>query len=218
MKYHKQLTLLFLLGTGLATAFALGPQELVQVSIYNETGRALKYVFASPSGSDYWGPDLLGNRNLGFGQMLTFLLHFQGDHAYFDFLAVDEANNSYLLPGRCFYDQEKQGLVIFGIKDHKGQLPPQALCRVYVSNASNRVFSLVFLSAEDSQDWGFDLLSDSATLLPGASISFSLPCGERKTMFELYAMAEDSSYCRKRVPISREHTELFVDLLNTDLH
>jgi len=123
--------------------FALGPQELVRVNFYNETGRELKHLFASSTNSDFWGPDLLGSKSLEFGGMSSFLLHFWKDQCLIDFLAIDVFNDTYILPARYFFSG-KEYLVSFGMKDRKGRLPALELTQIYINNASTRTFRFCF--------------------------------------------------------------------------
>ena len=52
-------------------AFALTAQNLPTIKIVNNTGSTIYYIFISPSESDIWGEELLGEDVLEDGQTFT---------------------------------------------------------------------------------------------------------------------------------------------------
>jgi hypothetical protein len=82
---------LFFLGT-----FVLSAQNLPSIRIVNDTGYTFYYLYVSPSDSDEWGDDILGDRYLKDGETFTYQLPqpLSSVNEY-DFLAEDEDEDCY---------------------------------------------------------------------------------------------------------------------------
>jgi hypothetical protein len=84
-------SLFFILG-----AFVLSAQNLPSIQIVNDTGYTFYYLYVSPSESDKWGDDILGDKILRSGETFTFRLPqpLSSVNVY-DFLAEDEDEDPY---------------------------------------------------------------------------------------------------------------------------
>jgi len=74
----------------------LSAQQLPKITIVNNTGYTVYYVYASPSDDDDWGEDLLGDKILRNGQSteITLKLPLNAKSVY-DILLEDEDEDTY---------------------------------------------------------------------------------------------------------------------------
>lgn len=197
--------------------FGLSSQELAKVVVGNETGKTLRYLFSSPSDSQQWGPDLLGAKSMRHGTALSYFIHYPGNRARFDLLALDTENYAYLVEG--FAMQEGRDTVIQLTTRHCiGPSRALAISHVYITNASKYSFSYLFFSPERSSSWGFDILNDRSNLEPGESLSFTVPVGEKPYDFEILALSREQAIVQKQVRLSQAKPQVFIDFTVDDLH
>ncbi len=71
--------------------------QTVELTIVNETGASIFFLYASPSSTDRWGEDLLGRSVLADGS--TFRVRFSSTDDRYDIRAVDAAENEYIVWG-----------------------------------------------------------------------------------------------------------------------
>ena len=69
------------------------------VTVKNETGYTLNYLYFSPSGFDDWGDDFLGGNNLDDGKSVEIQLQRDIDNGeeIYDLQAIDEDNDYYTI-------------------------------------------------------------------------------------------------------------------------
>jgi hypothetical protein len=92
------------------------------------------------------------------------------------------------------------------------------ICRVYVTNTTNRVFSYLFLAPEESKAWGFDILNDSSSLGPGESMVCAVPVGPRLQRYEVLALSRDQALVQRQIGLQDTKPEIYLDLTVGDLH
>ena len=70
---------------------------LVTLSVENDTGRELQYLFISPSDSDAWGADLLDSEStLVDGGSHSIVIPVGKEKVQYNLMAVDESNQQYI--------------------------------------------------------------------------------------------------------------------------
>jgi hypothetical protein len=91
MKKLILVSLFFFLGI-----FALSAQNLPSIEIVNNTGYTIYFLYVSPSESDKWGDDILGEKSLGDGETFSYRLPqpLSSSNVY-DFMAEDEDEDPY---------------------------------------------------------------------------------------------------------------------------
>jgi len=198
-------------------AWALSSQELSKVTISNETGKTLKYLFTSPSDSNIWGPDLLGARALKYGGVGSYYIHYPGNKARFDLLALDTLNDAYLVQALLVIEGQDT-VVKIGRIQYIGPYRNLKISHVYVTNVSKHSFSYLFFSPEESASWGFDILTDTSTLEPGESISFSVPVGKKSQRYEILALSREQAIVQRQVVLSEDVPQIYIDFTISDLH
>ena len=76
--------------------FAVSAQNLPTITIVNDTGSSIYYVFISPSDSDNWGEDILENEILENGQTFSYQLpEFLSETSVYDIGMEDEEGDAY---------------------------------------------------------------------------------------------------------------------------
>jgi hypothetical protein len=202
---------------GAAPAAALSSQSLLRVTLRNDTGVTIRYLFAAASDTQLWGPDLLGSRDFGYGKIESYFLHFPGREACFDFLALDARGGAYLIEGMRF-SEEGDAIIRLGREKHIGPHPGLKICRIFLTNASNRRFSYLFFAPEESKAWGFDILNDSTNLGPGDTLSFAVPVGAKPQRYEILAMSQDQALIQRQIVLQESKPDIFIDFTISDLH
>ena len=77
--------------------FAVSAQELPSITIVNNTGYAMYYIFISPTENDFWGEELLGDEILENGQSFSYTLpHPLNQINTYDIWLIDEDEDFYL--------------------------------------------------------------------------------------------------------------------------
>jgi hypothetical protein len=77
--------------------FFLSAQNMPSVNIVNNTGYTIYFLYVSPSESDDWGDDILGDAVLRDGETFTYKLTEPLSRVNtYDFLAEDEDDDPYL--------------------------------------------------------------------------------------------------------------------------
>jgi len=196
--------------------WSLNSQELSRITLLNDTGHNISKVFYSPKDSLRWGPDILGTKDFPYGTESSFYVHYEGDSASFDLLAIDEHGDMYLLESVIVKDGSRNA-AIFGIRNRTKAYRQLVVAHIYLTNATNRVVSYLFFAPDDSNNWGFDILDDSTSLQSGASLLFSIPVGSNPAIFEILAISKDKTVVQRRVSLSSANTEVFLDITLADL-
>jgi len=76
--------------------FAINAQDLPSINILNNTGYTIYYIYVSPSESDFWGDDVLGDEILLDGETFTYQLPYPLSSVnVYDILLEDEDGDSY---------------------------------------------------------------------------------------------------------------------------
>lgn len=131
---------------------ALGDRELV---VENRSDRSINEIYVSPSSTDQWGEDRLGESTLEPGRTLRVRLGRMRDCSFDVQVIYDDASREERL-GQDVCRSKQLAL------DGRGAVPRAAnapLRRLVLLNRSARPIMQVFISAADSPQWGDDLLA-----------------------------------------------------------
>jgi hypothetical protein len=80
-----------------AGLFLLSAQNMPSINIVNNTGYDIYFLYVSPSESDEWGDDILGDAILEDGKTFNYRLSQSlGNVSTYDFLAEDEDDEPYI--------------------------------------------------------------------------------------------------------------------------
>ena len=89
--------LLFVCVFSFLGAFVVYAQSLPSITIVNNTGYAIYYIYVSPTESDEWGEDLLGDEILQNGATFSYRLPQPlSAVSLYDFLLEDEDEDYYI--------------------------------------------------------------------------------------------------------------------------
>jgi hypothetical protein len=172
---------------GAVTSAQPGPLGEREVTLANRSALAITEIYVSPTSTDAWGEDRLGEAVLEPGRTLRLRLGRLRDCA-FDVLVIyqDASREERAAQNLC-----RQRQVAF---DGKARSQPQAALQVHqvlLANQSGRAIQQVFVSAADAPDWGADLLARSISVGENGSVTFRGGCTvDIRVVFENRAAEE----------------------------
>ena len=173
-----------------ASAFAFDPDELNKITFQNTTGTKIEMIFLSPGDSEFWGPDLIGaDYVLKDGGSIGYYVHYPEASFKFDVLATDDQGNKFELRDLNLTDG-KESIVKLTSKNLNDTSPDFTLFTLEVTNNTGYEIDYLFISPNDSDAWGADLLDEETTLADGDSHSIVIPVGKDKVKYNLMAADE----------------------------
>ncbi len=189
----KRLLCFFFAALFCGTVFAQGPS----VTVANNTGYTIEYLYISSNATDSWEDDVLGRRVLEEGD--TFKLSLPENGTY-DFKAVDEDDDSYIkwnvmVRGNQTitftaddYDEDNGGLDASQQPYTTTSTPASGQTWVTISNQTGYEIYYLYVSPGEADGWGTDIL-DEDTLDNRKEIRVILPTGPGE--FDFRARDED---------------------------
>ena len=201
-----------------AAAFAFDPDELNKITFQNTTGTKIEMIFLSPGDSEYWGPDLIGaDYVLKDGGSIGYYVHYPEASFKFDVLATDDQGNKFELRDLNLTDG-KESIVKLTSKNLNDTSPDFTLFTLEVTNNTGYEIDYLFISPNDSDAWGADLLDEETTLADGDSHSIVIPVGKDKVKYNLMAADEyDDEYSFDLTLDPKKGYELSVSIEESDL-
>lgn len=174
-----------------------GPLGEREVTIANRSALPITELYVSPTRSDAWGEDRLGEAILGPGRTLRLRLGRTRDCA-FDVLVIYNDASREERPAQNVCRSRQVAL------DGKTRTPPPAPPprQVVLSNQSGRAIQQVFVSAADAPDWGDDLLPHAISVGDSGTVAYRGPCtADIRIVFENRAAEERRGIdlCRRAV-------------------
>lgn len=175
-----------------AAAFAFNPDELNKITFDNSTGKKIEMIFLSPGDSNFWGPDIIGaDYFLKDGASLGFYVHYPEKTFKFDIMATDDQGNKFEIRDFAMTDG-KEAKVKITAKSLNKQAPDFTLATVHIDNNTGHEIQYLFVSPNDSDAWGVDLLDEETTVADGDTHSFVLAVGKDKVKYNLMAVDENN--------------------------
>ena len=175
-----------------ASAFAFDPGELNKITFENATGARIETIFLSPSDSEYWGPDIVGaDFVVKNGGSLGYYIHYPEKTFKFDIMATDEAGHMFEVYNYALTDG-KESTITFTQKNLHNKAPDFTFATLKITNSTDHEMRYLFISPEDSDAWGVDLLDEESTLASGATHSVVIPIGKDKVTYNLMAADENN--------------------------
>ncbi len=153
---------------------ATPPAAERELSVVNRTTTDITEIYVSPTSSDQWGEDRLGDDALGAGKSFRVRLGRTRD-CRFDLRVLYEDGRREERNGQ---DICRNRQVIFDGSAATAPPPPEAPeHKVTLQNRSRRAIQQVFISSADAPEWGDDRLTDG-TVAPGESttLAYRGPC------------------------------------------
>ena len=182
---------LFFAALAAASAFAFDPGELNKITFQNSTGTKIETIFLSPSDSEYWGPDIIGaDFVVKDGVSLGYYIRYPETTFKFDIMATDEAGHMFEVYNYVLTDG-KESTITFTQKNLNNKAPEFTFATLKVTNNTGHELQYLFISPEDSDAWGVDLLDEETTLAEGDTHSIVIPIGKDKVTYNLMASDEN---------------------------
>jgi hypothetical protein len=179
-------------GLAAASACAFDPGELNKITFENSTGTRIETIFLSPSDSEYWGPDIIGaDFVVKDGASLGYYIHYPEKTFKFDIMATDEAGHMFEVYNYVLTDG-KESTITFTQKNLNSKAPEFTFATLKVTNNTGHELQYLFISPEDSDAWGVDLLDQDTTLAAGDMHSIVIPIGKDKVTYNLMAADENN--------------------------
>jgi hypothetical protein len=190
-----------------AGAFGIDPANLNRVTFVNSTGYDFIYLFFSPGDSEYWGADVLGTtRTLDDGEAVSFFIHYPDYANEFDFLAIDEDGDAYIIWNYEISDAEP-ALIEVTLGDFEGGYDLPDLAEVSLTNSTGYDMWYVMFSPGDSEMWGIDMLDDETILEAGATLSLFVPVSDTPIRFDVHTVDEDIDSYEFQIELSNARLE-----------
>lgn len=149
-----------------------GPLGEREVALANRSTLVITEIYVSPTSTDAWGEDRLGEATLEPGRTLRLRLGRLRDCA-FDLLVIYEDSSREERPAHNLCRSRQ---VAF---DGKARTLPQAALPVHqflLANQSGRAIQQVFVSAADAPDWGTDLLPRAISVGENGTVTYRGGC------------------------------------------
>ena len=199
-----------------SASYAFDPDELNKITFKNATGAQIQMIFLSPSDSQEWGPDIVGaDYHISDGNSVSYYVHYPDASFSFDIMATDANDNTYEIYDYQIKDS-KSPTVTFAKKNKTSTTPDFDYVTVTVTNATDYEVDYLFVSPEDSEAWGADLLDSEDTLASGDSYSFVVPV-ESKVTYNVMAVDEDNDTYKFDVTLDPNKSKLKVSIEDSDL-
>jgi hypothetical protein len=159
---------------GASAGGAASPEQQAgdrEVTIGNHAAHAINEVYASPSSTDHWGNDQLGEQTLAPGQSFRLKLGHVRD-CEFDLQVVYEDASR----------EESKGINV--CKTHAiafdgsaaAPPPPSAEHDLTIENRAGRPIQQILISPADAADWGDDRLGRSISVGDAATVRYRGDC------------------------------------------
>ncbi|MDC7219889.1 MAG: hypothetical protein PQJ59_08115 [Spirochaetales bacterium] len=188
-KYIIQAILIFCLTT--TGLFAFDSGELNRITLVNNTGSDIWYLFLSPGDSDDWGFDILGSEYFfEDGGELSFYIHYPDYENEFDIMAIDEGGNPYVLYDELISDSG-EARIILDDWDREENLGTLEFIEIYFTNETDYEMYYLFASPGDSIMWGVDMMDDGQTLMPGEDLNLLALYYEGSFRYDIMAVDGD---------------------------
>lgn len=201
-----------------ALLFAFNPDELNTVEFINETGFDIVYLFFSPADSGYWGPDILGSsRILEDGGSLGFYIHYPDACNDFDFMAVDEDGDAYVLWDQSICDSSPATLrITLDNLDFDVATSMDFVEMNLVSDIDYDIY-FAFVSPGDSRMFGVDMLDEDTILHTDEALSLVVPASSDPTRYDIMAVDEDMDTYSFAVELTNAQSEWTWEIEMSDL-
>ena len=199
------------------TAAAINPENLNRITFVNNSGFDMYYLFFSPGDSEYWGADILGTtRTLNNGKKLSFYLHYPDRTNNFDFLAIDEDGDAYLVWDYAITDGD-EAVIEITLDQYDGGFQMPELTTLDLTNETGYDMWYVFLSPGDSMMWGVDMLDDETILATGDSLSLFVPVSDDAARYDFLGVDEDEDTYQFYIELSNARSNYSVPIEISDL-
>lgn len=198
-------------------ASAIDPANLNRVTFVNNSGFDMYYLFFSPGDSELWGPDILGTtRTLDDGEKVSFFLHYPDRTNNFDFLAVDEDGDSYLIWDYAITDGD-EAVIEITLDQFDGNFSMPTLAEVELTNETGYDMWYVFLSPGDSQMWGVDMLDAETILGTNETLNLFVPVTDDAARYDFLGVDEDEDTYQFYIEVSNAQSSYSVPIELSDL-
>ncbi len=146
---------------GAVAGFAFDPDELNKITFQNNTGAKIGYF-----------------------------VHYPGKSFKFDIMATDNKGNKFEIHDFVMTDG-KEASVTLTKSNLDQEAPDFTLATVHIENNTGHELQYLFVSPDDSDAWGVDLLDEETTVPDGEEHSFVLAVGSQKVKYNLMAVDEN---------------------------
>jgi hypothetical protein len=200
-----------------APSAAVDPENLNLITFENRTGQDIRYIFLSPSDSQYWGTDILGSsRVLGSDQDLGSYIHYPDPCNEFDIVAIGSNDEAFVVYGYEICDG-KEADVRLTRRNLKEDAPAFDFATVEIVNETDYEIWYLFFSPGDSSMWGVDQLDRETILDPGDSVRLLLPVTDEDVRYDVRAVDEDEDTYTFYVEVGPGDDEYLFSIVNGDL-
>ncbi len=212
---HIQLLTVLVLSTLAVSAFGFDSDDLNRLTVTNQTGKTIQYLFISPGDSADWGPDMLGQDVLSNRANVTYYMLYQGRTGEFDIMAIDADNQRYEVR-KFTLTNGSVGRVTINASN-KTTVEAPDLVNVTLENVTGYEMKYVFFSPADSSSYGADILGSETTLTNDSSHTFAILKPDSDVKYDFMGIDEDNDKYTFQVTIRSNQTDVPVKIEISDL-
>ncbi|HUF73236.1 MAG TPA: hypothetical protein VMR74_10090 [Gammaproteobacteria bacterium] len=200
-----------------APSWAVDPDELNLITFQNRTGGDIRYIFLSPTDSQYWGTDILGStRVLGDDEDLGFYIHYPDACNEFDIIAIGSNDEAFVVYGYEICDDKEAEVRLTG-QNLNEDAPRFDFTTVEIANDTDYEIWYLFFSPGDSDMWGVDQLDKDTVLDSGDSVRLLLPQADEDVRYDVRAVDEDEDTYTFYIEVGPAANEYRFSIVNSDL-
>ncbi|MDA3851304.1 MAG: hypothetical protein PF447_08510 [Spirochaetaceae bacterium] len=169
--------------------------QLETISLENQSGEDLWYIFVSPSDSEIWGPDIMGYSDIlnPGGEFTKYFYKRNQGFGLFDIMAISEYGQvyeAYRIPlnidGSPLEITQSKSSVSLG-----DDTLLENFTYLTIKNDTKDDLWYLFIAPLGSQEKGFDLLNSEFSMGSGEEISFNFQDMGRSLDYTITAMDSD---------------------------
>jgi hypothetical protein len=193
---------------------AVPTQSMPQVTIVNNTGYTIYYLYISQTGSDSWGDDAFGSHILNSGSAMAINLPFPVISTdQYNIMAVGADGDAYIKWNALVTENGRIEFTMadFNTDTELNVYPPQNMPQITIVNYTGYTFHYLYIKPAVSDSWGGDLLGER-TLNSGYQINVNMPY-PASVSNQYYIRAVDSagdSYTKWNIIVSEGGKIYFV--------
>ena len=167
----------------------ISAEELHTLTVTNNLGNSVYYLYLTPAEANDWGEDRLGDEILEIGKDITIQIPVSSETVY-NLMAEDEMEKTYRIDG---IDLSSTGSISINDEDLLpfGGWNPVNRTLTFHNNTGEDIYYL-YVSSNSSMYWGEDILGDDI-LYSGESFTKELPIDSEYPQHDVLAEGESGA-------------------------
>ncbi len=208
---RRKVIFLLLLIIPIFSLFSFDAEHLNKITFVNKTGLDIWYIFLSPADSDEWGFDILGSERLiENNSLLGFYISYPDEENLFDIMAIDEDGNTFIIFEQPINDNSEE-IIVITEADLDDENPEMEFLTVNFYNEASPMY-YIFVSPQDSEMWGVDMMDDEQTLDSYDTLSLLVPVGEDEVPYDVLCVDEDDDEYKFTLYVNTDYADEYDEI------